>query len=329
METGKLSSENLQEMIIDQIKPIHDDILIRPGVGEDCSAIAFGEFACVLSTDPITGAASEIGRLAVHINCNDIASSGVRPMALMLTILVPPETTQEELSQIMIQASEEAAKLGVDIIGGHTEITTAVNRPLVSATAIGKQLKEKLVTTSGSSVGDVVILTKNVALEGTGILAFDKEEELSKVLTVAELQTAKNMLDNISVIPEGVLAGSMNVSAMHDVTEGGVLGGVWEICEASSLGCVIDQNQLPLENETLKICDHFKIDPLKLISSGCMLMTATEKDSVELLEALKAENIQAAVIGKMTEAKEVLLKNGKNSIEVDPPEADELYKVID
>jgi len=329
METGKLSSENLQEMIIDQIKPIHDDILIRPGVGEDCSAIAFGDYACVLSTDPITGAASEIGRLAVHINCNDIASSGVKPMALLLTILVPPETTPEELNQIMAQASEEAAKLGVDIIGGHTEITTAVTRPLVSATAIGKQLKEKLVTSSGSKDGDVLIMTKNVALEGTGILAFDKEVELRKVLSQQEMDLAKHMLDNISVIPEGVIAGTMDVTAMHDVTEGGVLGAVWEMCEASHLGCRLDKESLPLEEVTKKICDYFELDPLKLISSGCMLITIEEKKAEELLRALVKDGIESHIIGKMTKTPEVILLDGNDEVYVDPPEADELYKVVD
>lgn len=329
METGKLSSENLQEMIIDQIKPIHDDVLIRPGVGEDCSAIAFGDYACVLSTDPITGAASEIGRLAVHINCNDIASSGVRPMALMLTILVPPSTTQDELNFIMKQASEEAAKLGVDIIGGHTEITTAVNRPLVSATALGKQLKDKLVTSSDSKVGDALIMTKYVALEGTGILAYDKEEDLKKVLSEDEIDLAKKMLDDISVIPEGVLAGEFGVSAMHDITEGGVLGAVWEMCEASQLGCTVNQDVLPMEPVTTKICDFFSIDPLKLISSGCMLITVGAEHVNALMSKFTEANIAATVIGEMTESKEVLLKSGSTLNAVEPPEADELYKVVD
>lgn len=329
METGKLSSDNLQEMIIDQIKPIHEDILIRPGIGEDCSAVAFGEYACVLSTDPITGAASEIGRLAVHINCNDIASSGVKPMALMLTILVPPSTTAEELNMIMKQASEEAAKLGVDIIGGHTEITTAVNRPLVSATALGKQLKDKLVTSSGSKPGDKLIMTKNVALEGTGILAYDKEDVLVDVLGIDELQIAKDMLDDISVIPEGVAAGEYGVSAMHDVTEGGVLGAVWEICEASELGCVLKRDALPVHEVTTKICSHFGIDPYKLISSGCMLITVEEGKTEGLMNKLDEKNIPAAVIGTMTEAKGVFLNDGNEVMPVEPPEADELYKVVD
>lgn len=298
METGKLSSENLQEMIIDQIKPIHSDILIRPGVGEDCSAVAFGDFACVLSTDPITGAASEIGRLAVHINCNDIASAGVKPMALMLTILVPPSTTQDELNMIMKQATEEASKLGVDIIGGHTEITTAVTRPLVSATALGKQLKDKIVTSSGAEIGDTVIMTKNVALEGTGILAYDKENDLENVLSDEELQTAKDMLNDISVIKEGIAAGEYGVSSMHDVTEGGVLGAVWEICEASGLGCDIDNDSLPVHEVTKKICKHFKLDPYKLISSGCMLITVNESRTSGLMDILAESNVSASVIGK-------------------------------
>lgn len=329
MKTGKLSSEGLQEIIIDQIKPINDDVLIRPGIGEDCTAIDFGDHACVLSTDPITAAASEIGRLAVHINCNDIASAGVKPMALMLTILVPPSTTQEELAFIMKQASEEARLIGVDIIGGHTEITTAVNRPLISATAIGKQLKNKLVQTRGAKPGDKLILTKNTGLEGTGILAYDKEEELRSVLTPEELESAKAMLDGISVIPEGVAASEIGVSAMHDVTEGGVLGAAWEMCDASALGCLIDRKQLPIEAVTEKICRYFDIDPLKLISSGCMLMTADTGRVDALLEKFKEEGIPAAVIGEMTQNRDVILKEEGRVQSILPPEADELYKVID
>lgn len=329
METGKLSSENLQEMIIDRIKKVGDDVLIRPGVGEDCSALSFGEFACVLSTDPITGAASEIGRLAVHINCNDIASSGVKPIALMLTILVPPETSQEELNMIMDQASNEAYKLGVDIIGGHTEITSAVNRPLVSATAIGKQLREKLVTSSDSVAKDKLILTKNVALEGTGILAYDKAELLKEVLSQSELEQAKAMLDNISVIPEGIIGGEFGVSAMHDVTEGGVLGAVWEMCEASGLGCVIEEKALPVEEVTQKICAYFDIDPYKLISSGCMLITVGQDKADKLLKQLIGQGIPASIIGEMTEKKDILIKRGDQLKPVDPPKADELYKVVE
>ena len=329
METGKLSSENLQEMIIDRIKKVGDDVLIRPGVGEDCSALSFGEYACVLSTDPITGAASEIGRLAVHINCNDIASSGVKPIALMLTILVPPETSQDELNMIMDQASNEAYKLGVDIIGGHTEITSAVNRPLVSATAIGKQVKDRLVTSSGSKVNDKLILTKNVALEGTGILAFDKADELKSILSQSEIDQAQAMLDNISVIPEGLIAGEYGVSAMHDVTEGGVLGAVWEMCEASGLGCLIEDSALPVETVTRKICAHFNIDPYKLISSGCMLITVNEDRSEGLMKRFEEEGIPASIIGEMTREKAVLLKSRDGINPIDPPRADELYKVVD
>lgn len=329
MKTGKLSSEGLQEIIIDQIKPINDDVLIRPGIGEDCTAIDFGDHACVLSTDPITAAASEIGKLAVHINCNDIASAGVKPMALMLTILVPPSTTEEELAFIMKQASEEARLIGVDIIGGHTEITTAVNRPLISATAIGKQLKTKLVQTRGAKSGDKLILTKNTGLEGTGILAHDKEEELKTVLTPEELERAKAMLNNISVIPEGTLASEVGVTAMHDVTEGGVLGAAWEMCDASCLGCIIDRDLLPIEPVTEKICTYFDIDPLKLISSGCMLMTADDARVEILLEKFGKEGIPASVIGQMTDNRDVLLKADGHVESVQAPEADELYKVID
>ncbi len=329
MKTGKLSSENLKEMIIDQIESVNDDILIRPGVGEDCAAIDFGEYACVLSTDPITAAASEIGKLAVHINCNDIASAGVKPMALMLTILVPPGTSEETLAFIMKQASEEARSIGVDIIGGHTEITSAVNRPLISATAIGKQVKEKVVATRGASAGDKLVMTKNVGLEGTGILAYDKEAVLKSILTSAELAKAKAMLDNLSVIPEGIIAGEVGVTAMHDVTEGGILGAAWEMCDASELGCLLEDARLPVEAVTLKICEYFEIDPLKLISSGCMLMTVASDKVEVLLSELEKAGIPAAVIGEMTKERQVLLNKDAQHLPVLSPEADELYKVID
>ena len=160
MKVGKLSSEELESMIIKKINFKNDDIFLKPGVGEDCAAIAFGDYACVLSTDPITGTASEVGKLAVHISCNDVASSGIRPIGLLLTIMAPEGITKEELEYIMNQASEEADKIGVDIIGGHTEITTAVNRVVVSSTAIGKQLKSQVVKTSGARIGDALIMTK-------------------------------------------------------------------------------------------------------------------------------------------------------------------------
>ena len=244
-------------------------MLVRPEVGEDCAVVDFGEYACVLSTDPITGAVNEVGRLAVHISCNDIASSGVEPLGLMFTLLAPEGTTEEDINAIMKQAGEAAAALHVEIIGGHTEITSAVNKIVISTTAIGRKQKNGVISSSGAAVGDSVVLTKTAGLEGTAILAHDWEERLKKHLGSEIVENAKKMMSDISVVPEGIIAGEIGATSMHDVTEGGLLGAVWEICEASGVGVRIESEKIKIPLETQKICAFFNIDPLKLISTVC------------------------------------------------------------
>ncbi|WZL74061.1 AIR synthase family protein [Clostridiaceae bacterium 35-E11] len=326
MKVGKLDSELLRKIVFNNITLHRDEVLVRPGIGEDCGVIDFGEYACVMSTDPITGAANEVGRLAVHISCNDVASSGVQPLGLMLTIMVPEGTKAEEIDLIMKQAGEEAAKLNVEIIGGHTEITSAVNRVIVSSTAIGRQTKSKVIHTSGAKLGDSVVMTKNLGLEGTAIIAHDWEDKLKNVLGKDVVQKAKDMLKDISVVTEGVIAGEIGVTSMHDITEGGLLGAIWEMCEASQTGVKIYKHKVKITLETKKICDYFKIDPFRLISSGCMLMTVSKEKEAALLKALGEKGVDASVIGEVIKEERYLV-DGEKEIKMMAPESDELYKV--
>jgi len=174
MKEGKIPPELLKSLVFNNIKVKHKDVIMRPEIGEDCAAIDFGSHACVLSTDPITGAAEGAGTLAIHISCNDVATSGVRPVGIMVTILAPPEATEEDIKRVMEEAGEAAFRLGVEIIGGHTEITSAVNRIVISTTAIGKVIKDRIVRTSGAQTGDDVIMTKWAGLEGTSIIASEE-----------------------------------------------------------------------------------------------------------------------------------------------------------
>lgn len=328
MKVGKLTTDNLHKLIHGRTGARRGEVVIRPKVGEDCAVVAFGEDGCIISTDPITGSGSEIGKLAVHINCNDIASSGGEIIGLMLTILAPEGTDLETLEAIMDQASSEAKKLNVEIIGGHTEITKAVNQLLVSATAIGKEKMENIVATGSGREGDTIILTKGVGIEGTGIIAFEKERNLSGVLSPQELQEAKDMLDHISVYKEGRIAGQFGVTSMHDITEGGIFGALWEGCMASGLGCKVDINRLPVPTVTQKICQHFGVNPYQLISSGSMMITLAPDKAKALIERLEEEGIKAFEIGYMT-AKEILFCDEKGTWHPIPePGADELYKVI-
>ncbi len=327
VKAGKLDSELLKEIVFNNLKTKREEVLVRPGIGEDCAVVDYGEYACVISTDPITGAASEVGRLAVHINCNDIASNGVEPLGLMLTILAPEGTTKEEIELIIQQASQEADQLGVEIIGGHTEITNAVNRVVISGTAIGKQEKSKIIKSAGAQVGDSIIMTKSAGLEGAGIIAYDKHDELKTVMTGDEIQTAQALLDQVSVVREGVIAGKYAVTSMHDVTEGGILGALWEVCEASKVGCRVQREAIRVENVTVKISEHYNIDPLKLISSGSMLITMKMNKKDALLKAFEASGIEACEIGVVTVSDKVIVENEYAQI-IDPPESDELYKVV-
>ncbi|MCX7749715.1 MAG: AIR synthase family protein [Clostridia bacterium] len=326
MEIGKVPNDILKQLILGKIKNKRKEILIRPKVGEDCCAVDFGEYVCVLSSDPITGAVNEVGRLAVHISCNDVASCGVEPLGLLVTILAPPGTTEKELDKVMGDLCETADSLNVDIIGGHTEITSAVNRFVLITTAVGRILKEKLVSTSGARPGDALVLTKTAGLEGTAIIALDKEEELRNQIEKSLIARAKGFVKDISVVKEGIIAGEFGVSAMHDVTEGGVLGAVWEVAEASSLGVEVYFEKIPVDPATDAISKFYRINPLKLISSGCMIISCG--DGIGLVERLKENGILATVIGKVTENKECRLVFNDHVEVINQPESDELYKVV-
>lgn len=333
MQVGKLKNDLLNALVLDTVKVERDDVLIGASLGEDCAAIAFGDDACVLSTDPITGTANDIGRLSVNVALNDIASSGAKPIALLMTLLCPEETSDLEIGKIVRDATDMAAEYDVAIIGGHTERTGAVNRIVVSMTAVGKASKGALIKTSGAQAGDYIYMTKWAGIEGTGILANEREEELSKVLSRNELEEAKSMLDLTSVLKEGEIASQCGASAMHDITEGGVLGAVYEMCEASGLGCEVSKNNIPLKEVTDRICNHFILDPLKLISSGSMLIAISPENASRLEIAFVEAKINYEKIGTMIDRPEKILVYGEFEIEeiqeeITSPESDELYKVL-
>lgn len=325
MEIGKIPNDLLKKIILDKIKYKREEVIVRPKIGEDCCAVDFGEYTCVLSTDPITGAVNEIGRLAVHVSCNDIASCGVEPLGLLVTILAPPQTTEKDLETVMGQVCETAEQLNVDILGGHTEVTSSVNKCVITSTAIGRAKTERLVTTSGAKYGDDVVITKTAGIEGTAIIAHDKEEILSKEFGMEFVEKAKSFISDISVVREGIVAGEFGVTSMHDVTEGGILGAVWEIAEASKTGMEIYKDRIPVAEETEKICVFFGIDPLRLISSGCMMITC--RGGHKLVKVLKDNGIEATVIGRVTQSQSKVLLWGENKEVILQPNADELYNL--
>lgn len=273
MKEGKLDFEDLRNIILNNKTIKRKEVKIRNDVGEDCSIIDFGEYEGIFSTDPITGASENVGKLAVHINCNDIASAGGEPIGILVTILAPTSSTLQEINEIMKEINEEAAKINVEIIGGHTEVTSAVNKMVISVTVIGKNLKGKSVKTAGAQLGDDIIVTKTLGLEGTYILINDHKARIEKILSKEEIEFGSNLINKLSVLREGKIGGEFGVNSMHDITEGGLLGGLFEVAMASNKGFKIFKEKIPMLDITKKVCEEFKIDPLRLISSGSMLIT--------------------------------------------------------
>ncbi len=327
MKIGKVPVDVLKKLIIGRITTKRPEVLVGSAVGEDCAVLDFEDQLCVISTDPITGAVAEIGSLAIDIACNDIASNGAEPIAVMMTVLAPAGTTEDDLLQIMDDANKAAARVHVEIMGGHTEITDVVNRVLISTVALGKHHRETMVTTSGAQTGDVVIMTKTAGLEGTAILAHDKEQDLADIVSHKIIEEAKALKNHISVVPEGMIAGRVGVNSMHDATEGGILGAAWELAEASGKGLEINMDKIPVLEATRKICAAFDINPYRLISSGVMVMSVAKEQLDQLGQALAEAGIQWSAIGEITEGERYMTTDGKREI-MAPPEIDELYKVV-
>lgn len=324
MKAGKLNFDDLRNIINNSRKIKREEVIVRNDVGEDCSIIDFDNYEAIFSTDPITGSNTNVGKLAVQINCNDIASSGGEPIALLVTILAPLSTSLDEIESVMNEISEEAAKINVEIIGGHTEVTSAVNKMVVSVTVIGKSKKGESVKTSGALVGDDIIVTKYLALEGTSILANDYEERAKKVLTEEELFQAKQCINSISVLKEGTIAKEIGVNSMHDITEGGLLGALFEVAVASNTGFEVYEDKLPILNITKKLSKEFSIDPLRLISSGSMLITTSKGE--EVVAELRKQGIKSTIIGKVIKSRGIIVSNGVELI-VEEPKRDELFKI--
>ncbi len=327
MNLGKVPEAVLKRSVLNQIGHRREEVLVGPAIGEDCSVLAVAEDeVLVLSTDPITGTVQDIGTFAVHITANDIASNGAEVIGIMLTVLLPEGTEEEELRAAMQDMETACRQLNIEIIGGHTEITRAVRQPIITVTGVGKMKRNAMIGTAGARPGQEIVMTKWAGLEGTAIIAAAKEEELRAKYSQSFLDGAKKMIDYISVVPEAMIARECKVTSMHDVTEGGIFGALWEIGAASKVGMEIDLKKILLKQETVEICEFYDINPYMLISSGCMLIVTDQANY--LVDRLNAKGIAAAVIGRVTEGNDRVIINGEEKRFLEPPKSDELYQVV-
>lgn len=327
MKIGKLPEQILIRSVLKQIDHRRVEVLLGPGVGMDCAALEIGEGeALVMSSDPITGTVKDIGRHGIHVTANDLAAAGAEPLGVMLTILLTEETQETQLREMMSDAEQTCRELDMEILGGHTEITDVVKQPLFMVTGVGKIKKEHLMTHMCARAEQDVVITKWIGLEATAILAKEREAFLLEKFSPAFVNEAKGFERYLSVVPEGRLAADMGASAMHDITEGGVFGALWEMAAAGKVGLDIDLKAIPIRQETVEICEQFHVNPYQIMSSGSMMITID--DGAALVRALEQEGIPAAVVGRTTNGNDKILRNGSEVRYLDRPQTDELYKAL-
>ncbi|BBF44792.1 thiamine-monophosphate kinase [Lachnospiraceae bacterium KM106-2] len=328
MRAGKVSESILKRSVFKQIRHRREEVIVRPGVGIDCSAIQLGEDeVVVLSTDPITGTKSEIGKLAIQITANDIAAGGAELVGVMLSILLPLKTSEARLKTLIKELEAECAALNIEIAGGHTEVTAAVNQPVITVTGVGKIKRDQLDQLSGMKADQDIVMTKWAGLEGTAIIANDFEEELLTRYSKTFIDQAKEFISSISIQKEARIAKEFEVTAMHDITEGGVFGALWEMAASANVGVEIALKKIPLKQHTVELCEFYDLNPYLLISSGSLLLS-TYRGSA-LVAELQKQGIEACVIGKVTKGHERIIINEDEVRYLEPPKSDELYKVAD
>ncbi len=329
---SKFSLDVLQKCVHPFISVIDKDVVMGSVFGEDVALTRIHEGLLVSHVDPIVGAVKDIGWLAVHVACNDIATSGARPRWILLLVLVPSKDDEDLLKQIMHDASMAASEIGVSIIGGHSGYSANLSRPLVAVTALGTITDRNPVCTKGANIGDHVFITKGIALEGTAILANDFAGIGKKLgLTDRDLDQAKELMKGVSIIPEALLLAECGATAMHDVTRGGLLETLLEMAELSKVGIEIDFQRIPSVPIVERFSDAFKFDPLRMISSGTLAATVPAAKVKEASQQLEEKGIHFSDIGQVVDGKGVLIwKDGKmTSYDQIRCEDDELARMWD
>jgi hydrogenase expression/formation protein HypE len=333
LPVGKLRATTLQALL--DRRPVKDPrVVVGPKVGEDAAVIDLGDRYLVATSDPITFATDDIARYAVQVNANDVAVRGARPRWFLATLLLPEgRTTDDSVERLFAELHAACDELDVALVGGHTEVAHGLDRVVIAGTMLGEVAKDKLVTTGGARVGDAVVLTKGVPLEGAAIIAREKEAELlARGVRPAVVRRAKAFLrtPGLSVLPEAEIACELAaVHAMHDPTEGGVATALHELADAAGVGLRIDRDRLTILPEGRELCAAFGLDPLGTIASGALLMTLAPADAGIVIHALARESIDSHFIGQVVPREQgVVLVQGSRQEPMPVFARDEIAKLF-
>lgn len=305
LPVGKLDPILLARLVNDA-STADPRVLLGPGVGRDVAILEFGDLALVVKSDPITFATDELGWYAVNVNANDIACSGAQPRWFLGSLLLPEGRTDEALvTEIFEQIRQACSDLGVTLIGGHTEITYGLDRPILCGQMLGEVALEDVILPDGIRPGDAILVTKAVAVEGTSLLAREAADRLlDQGVTDVEIEQGRAMLHNpgISVVREArALIAAVKVHAMHDPTEGGLATGLWEMAHAGGVGIDVEAQAIPVNPLCARFCEALGLEPLGLIASGSLLAAVSDSDVDRAAEACAAAGIPCTRIGRATD----------------------------
>ncbi|MDW8084205.1 MAG: AIR synthase family protein [Candidatus Caldarchaeum sp.] len=322
LPVGKLPEQVLKKIVLRRVGVLRDDVVLWPGYGEDAGAVKTSKDIYVFSMDPITGSKAFVGWLAVHASANDVAVSGGRPEWFSSTILLPKGSGPDDLKKIVSQIHRACRGLGVAVVTGHSEVAPFVSAPVVVGHMTGKLVASKPIQSAGARPGDQILMVKPVALEGAAIIATDFAEVLRrKGLSKEEVDRASGLIRKTSVVKEAIMLAKLGVNSMHDPTEGGLLGGLYEIAQAAGVGFEIDRTKVLTDPLVNKICAVMELDPLRLISSGTLVATAPKFDK-RIIAKLKAR-----IIGKILPRRKGMRIIGDDE-SIKGPVQDELWRLL-
>ncbi|HJX24206.1 MAG TPA: AIR synthase family protein [Candidatus Bathyarchaeia archaeon] len=328
---GKIPLQIFREVVLKHLGAKLPEVMMGPAVGEDAAIIKLGKEYLVISSDPVTGAVEKVGWLALQVCANDIAVRGVKPRWFVSTILMPENSDRFALENICSQIDKAAKGLRIAIVGGHSEATPTLVHPIVVGCMFGITDGGSYVTSGGAKPGDEIIITKGVGIEGTAILASDRRMVVTKKYGSDFAKRAELFFEKISIVDEAMTAvESGGVTAMHDPTEGGLAGGLHEVADAAETGFRVHEDSLLILPETIKICHLFGIDPLQLISSGCLLITAQRRKAERILEGIRKKGIPAAIVGeivKKSEGRKIVSRNS-SARDLTRPISDHLWVAL-
>lgn len=357
MKVGKVPENVLKRSVLRQIQTKRQEIICGAGIGEDCAIFSFdgrNMMTCMQTAVVRTGrsdSSAVMMGLLIRRCTNNLAAAGAEPVGIMIALTLPPETEEAEMKDLMAEASVCCEELKIQIAGGQTCVSSAVRQPVAAVTGYGRPfgtgavqaevdereekagegqkvkgplrnaaLKEKLVR-----AGQDIVISKWIGLEGTAILAERYRDKLLQRYPAYFVEEAAGFGRFLSVIPEAATAVKSGVCMMHDASEGGIFGTLWELAERAGVGLTIDLKKIPLRQETVEVCECCGVNPYELLSGGALVMVT--EDGPGLAEALKAENIPAAVVGRITDSNDRIIRNGEETRFLNRPGGDEVYRV--